>query len=137
MQNLGGVLRLLGKNERASKLIREGFDMISQILPRNQAMVATAYNNLAYDQKMAGGYKESEANYNDALDIRKTIFGDDHPETLVVMNNLAELYLAMNETEKATNYQQQMLAIIGYKEDKPEDEAASNEKFDIVSRHRT
>lgn len=116
LQNLGGVLRELSKPAKASKMIREGLEIIKRLYPRNHAMVGTAFNNLAYDQKRNGLYLEAEKNYEEALDIRQSVFGENHPETVLVMNNLAELYISMNKPEKAQEIQEKILELLGYED---------------------
>lgn len=97
-------------------MIREGLEIIKRLYPRNHAMVGTAFNNLAYDQKRNGLYLEAEKNYEEALDIRQSVFGENHPETVLVMNNLAELYISMNKPEKAQEIQEKILELLGYED---------------------
>ena len=49
-------------------------------------------NNLADLYWNQGRYDEAEPLYLETLETRKRVLGDDHPDTLNSMNNLANLY---------------------------------------------
>jgi tetratricopeptide (TPR) repeat protein len=54
--------------------------------------VATSLNNLALFYCSQGRYKEAEPLYLEALDLRKRLLGDNHPDVAASLNNLAGLY---------------------------------------------
>jgi tetratricopeptide (TPR) repeat protein len=129
MMSLGSVLRLLGGKgaSEASALVAQGSEMVRAVMPANHATVATAYNNLGLDLKRAGHFERAEEAYAKALEIRTETLGPDHPDTIVVLNNQAELYLAQGQAEKAAELQQRILAIVGFEEDEEEVAAAKAE----------
>ncbi len=85
-------------------------------------LTATCLNNLGYVLKLQVQNDQSKLMYEEALDIRTSILGTKHPETIVSMHNLAELLIASGENEKASKLQHQILEII----DKSDDEVNSN-----------
>jgi tetratricopeptide (TPR) repeat protein len=54
--------------------------------------VATSLNNLAHLYESQGRYTEAEPLYLEALDLRKRLLGDNHPDVATSLNNLAALY---------------------------------------------
>ncbi|TYT73011.1 tetratricopeptide repeat protein, partial [Microcystis aeruginosa] len=49
-------------------------------------------NNLAHLYHSQGRYTEAEPLYREALDLRKRLLGDNHPDVATSLNNLAALY---------------------------------------------
>lgn len=47
--------------------------------------------------------------YENAMDIRTAILGSKHPDTIVTMHNIAELYIVMDRIEEATAIQHRIL----------------------------
>ena len=81
-------------------------------------LTATCLNNLGYVLKSQVKNDQSKLMYEEALDIRTSILGTKHPETIVSMHNLAELLITSGENEKASKLQHQILEIIDKNEDK-------------------
>jgi tetratricopeptide (TPR) repeat protein len=54
--------------------------------------VALSLNNLAGLYDSQGRYTEAEPLYLEALDLRKRLLGDNHPDVALSLNNLAGLY---------------------------------------------
>ncbi len=129
MMSLGSVLRLLGGKSasEASALVAQGSEMVRAVMPPNHATVATAYNNLGLDLKRTGLFERAEEAYAKALEIRTETLGAEHPDTIVVLNNQAELYLAQGLPDKAAELQQRILAIVGFEEDEEDLAAAKAE----------
>ena len=57
-----------------------------------EADLATNLNNLAVLYKSQGRYSEAEPLYLQALELRKRLLGEDHPDVATSLNNLAVLY---------------------------------------------
>ena len=53
--------------------------------------------NLARPYGLQGRYAEAEPVYVEALDIQRRVLGEEHPNTLATMINLAGLYEAQGE----------------------------------------
>ena len=52
-------------------------------------------NNLAIAYKSQGKYRDAEVLYKQCLDKKKEVLGENHPDTLMTMNNLAEVVLKL------------------------------------------
>lgn len=88
-------------------------------------LTATCLNNLGYVLKSQAKNDESKLMYEEALDIRTSILGTKHPETIVSMHNLAELLIVTGDNEKASKLQHQILEIVGKSNDSKDDIAIS------------
>ena len=53
---------------------------------------ALTLNNLAYLYNLQGRYDQAEPLYLQALELRKRLLGEEHPNVAASLNNLAELY---------------------------------------------
>jgi hypothetical protein len=51
----------------------------------------TSLNNLAGLYHSQGRYTEAEPLYLEALDLRKQLLGDNHPDVALSLNNLADI----------------------------------------------
>jgi F0F1-type ATP synthase beta subunit len=49
-------------------------------------------NNLAYLYESQGKYEAADPLYEETLQLRKKVLGEEHPHTLASINNLAALY---------------------------------------------
>ena len=56
-----------------------------------------------------GKYAKAEALNNQILDIRRRVSGPEHPETLKVLNNLANVYLYQGKSAEAVTLIEQVL----------------------------
>jgi tetratricopeptide (TPR) repeat protein len=63
--------------------------------------VATSLNNLAALYDSQGRYPEAEPLYLEALDLRKLLLGDNHPDVATSLNNLAGLYKSQGRYPEA------------------------------------
>ncbi|MBM3459575.1 MAG: tetratricopeptide repeat protein, partial [Armatimonadetes bacterium] len=64
----------------------------------NDERRALALNNRGYVRRVLGKYGQAEADLEQSLEIKKRVFGAQHAETAVGLNNLAELYRAMGRS---------------------------------------
>lgn len=64
-------------------------------------MTATTLNNLGVFLKGEDRLYEALGSYQEALEIRRTLLGDKHSETIVCMYNMSELYLVMGSESKS------------------------------------
>ena len=63
--------------------------------------MAQSLNNLAELYRSQGRYTEAEPLYREALDLRKQLLGDNHPDVAQSLNNLASLYYYQGRYEEA------------------------------------
>ena len=57
-------------------------------------------------------YSEAIVYYNEAIHIRSNILSNNHNETIISMHNLAECYLANNDSTEATKIQNEILELL-------------------------
>lgn len=69
------------------------------------------YNYLAIAQKNLGNFQDAVSNYQRAITLRKEVFGENNPETATTMNNLANVYIELEENEKALEMAQRAYEI--------------------------
>jgi serine/threonine-protein kinase len=77
---------------RMEALDRERLDKVRAHLPELRSEMSGALNDLATAQSMNGDLTGAEANYKEALAINTAEVGEEHPETLVVRENLGGVY---------------------------------------------
>ena len=73
---------------------------------------STMVNNLGYLLKQQENFDAAKEAYADALERRREIFGKDHPNVLVTMQNLSELERSMGNGETAVSLQNEILKIL-------------------------
>jgi len=62
---------------------------------------ASTLNNLAYLYDSQGRYDQAEPLYLQALELRKRLLGEDHPDVAQSLNNLAGLYYSQGRYDQA------------------------------------
>jgi len=72
---------------------------------------ARLLNDVAYYLKARGQYAVAESRYQQALEIRRQVLGEQHPDFASSLNNLAALYGATGRYEQAEPLYQQALEI--------------------------
>jgi len=83
-------------------------------------LTATIYNNTGLCYKSQKQFVEAKEYYGKSYHIRSKTLGEDHPETIIVMHNLAECLLASPDKEDqqaGLHWQQQIMALVGSAED--------------------
>jgi tetratricopeptide (TPR) repeat protein len=68
-------------------------------------------NNLAVLYKSQGDYDRALPLYKQALAIRQTVLGENHPDTATSLNNLAVLYYSQGDYARALPLYEQALKI--------------------------
>jgi tetratricopeptide (TPR) repeat protein len=66
-------------------------------------------NGLALSLYQQGKYAEAEAMQRQTLQLQETVFGKDHPDTLISMNNLASSLRQQGKYAEAEKFYQQTL----------------------------
>jgi len=107
-------------------MLRKIINIGKKVHGKLDLVTATASNNLGMLLKTTGRYKEAHEFYEDSLRTRSNVLGDGHPDTLISMNNFAELLIAVGEQEKAAVLQQKILDTIGEVSKKDDNNTNSN-----------
>jgi tetratricopeptide (TPR) repeat protein len=118
--NLAMVKRLQSSKSSAAdkaankceETLQEVLQMCRELCGNNDSMTAVVLSNLGIVLKARSKFSDASKAYTEALNIRSSTLGDAHPDSIVSMHNLAELYLAMNEQEKSEQMQQAILDIL-------------------------
>jgi tetratricopeptide (TPR) repeat protein len=76
-----------------------------------QIDLAASLNNLAGLYRATGRYSEAEPLYQQALELRKRLLGDNHPSLATSLNNLAGLYKSTGHYNKAELLYQEALEL--------------------------
>ncbi len=76
-----------------------------------QIPLSAASNNLALLYESQGRYEEAEPLYLQAIDIDKTVLGENHPDYAIDLNNLAGLYRSQGHYEEAEPLYKQAIGI--------------------------
>lgn len=89
LNDLGAVLRSLGRNAEAGAALREALALRQRALGPNHPGVATSMLNVAAVARDAGDYAAAESLFRASLAIRRRAFGDAHAEVAGSMIGLA------------------------------------------------
>ncbi|HET7276311.1 MAG TPA: serine/threonine-protein kinase [Longimicrobiaceae bacterium] len=95
---LAYILRAKGDLEAAESIYREV--LAAERIGANPASVAATSNNLAYLLKVKGDFAAAEPLYREALEIHRSIYGETHPTTLMMMSNLASVLYEQGKFEE-------------------------------------
>jgi tetratricopeptide (TPR) repeat protein/MinD-like ATPase involved in chromosome partitioning or flagellar assembly len=68
-------------------------------------------NEYAYTIYSLGDHRKAIEYYEQALAIRKKVYGEKHPQVASALNNLGEVWNTLGESRKAIEYYEQALAI--------------------------
>jgi tetratricopeptide (TPR) repeat protein len=109
LNGLGAALNELGRYQEAADRLHQAESIGLQAGLRGQKELAVSLNNLADLAQKQKRLAEARQLYEKALDIDKTVLGDDHPETLSIERNLGSLLLDLGEYAKAESLYQDIL----------------------------
>ena len=125
--NLSNVYKSMGEIQVAEDLLLEALSSARSEHGEMSSLTATVLNNLGVllkkDSKRMSTAKEY---YQEALRIRSYTLGNQHPDTIVSMNNLAELHIAMGQEKEALELQEKILELVGAKREEEEGEERAN-----------
>jgi serine/threonine-protein kinase len=96
LTNLAGMLSEPGEHARAVEYAQAAIELAQRHPDGVEAVLATAYNNLATAQESLGQYDAALLSFERALDLRRQIDGEMHPDYAIALNNLAFLHAAMD-----------------------------------------
>eukprot|EP00601_Ochromonadales_sp_CCMP2298_P032172 CAMPEP_0173341636 /NCGR_PEP_ID=MMETSP1144-20121109/9689_1 /TAXON_ID=483371 /ORGANISM="non described non described, Strain CCMP2298" /LENGTH=357 /DNA_ID=CAMNT_0014287995 /DNA_START=24 /DNA_END=1093 /DNA_ORIENTATION=- len=107
--HMASLLRMTKQEQKALVLLQETLLKAQQTYGLIDLICAALHNDLGLLLKSRGStdsasestYSEALVHYTTALEIRSKQLGDLHSDTVVSTHNLAELYVAMGQEEKA------------------------------------
>ena len=99
LHNLGKLYILMGDYGLAEKKLKRSLEISKEKLAHLN--FATTLNEFGYLNELKGDYKSAELCYKEALEIRKKGLGEEHPDYLSSLNNLAILYSKTNRSKDA------------------------------------
>ena len=113
---LAGYLHDLAKLFEDLGRYREGIPPMEEAVEIAKAKatpktVAVYLDKLAQLYKYQGYYKEAEPLHCRALELRKYLFGEEHPHVANSLNNLASVYIAQGRYEEAVSLNCQTLEL--------------------------
>ena len=117
----------MGQTKAAEDLLLEALSSARTVHGELSSLTATILNNLGVllKQDPTRIYTAKEY-YEEALRIRSYTLGNQHPDTIVSMNNLAELHLALGQEKEARDLQEKILELMGAKREEEEGEERAN-----------
>ena len=86
---LGSAIQDTRDDSTAERLYRKAIALERSRNVRGDTILAFTLNNLGVLLRRRGDMQGAETSYREALDIRHVSLGDDHPETIRTLNNLA------------------------------------------------
>jgi len=106
---LSGALLALGRNQEALEL-QEEVIAVRRAGP-DPDQLATALNNLANLQGNLGMLAQAESSLEEALEINRRIYGEEHPNVTTNLNNLATLLWRRGDHARAAELQTRVLEL--------------------------
>lgn len=98
-QQMGAVLRRLGRYEEASVCYHSAMDLFRIVGADLESSVTL--NSLAIIERRQGNLQESERYYKDSIELRERVDGRVNPDTAASYANLGRLYNQMGRYEDA------------------------------------
>ncbi|GHU74497.1 hypothetical protein FACS1894188_02900 [Clostridia bacterium] len=96
--NIGNIYYMQGEYQKALDFYSKNLSYCSTDSPIYTAQV---YNNIATVYGEMGKYEESLDYYSKAVNIKKSILGEESPNTLDTYSNIASVYCKQGDYEKA------------------------------------
>ncbi len=100
-----------GKFEQAIIVAQEAIKLGRKNLYKHQTF-ADSLNNLAELYRMLGYFSQAKPLYIEALNLRKELLGDSHPDIAQALNNLAAFYVAQGLYSQAEQLFLKVLLIV-------------------------
>jgi len=111
LNNLAGVLRLLGDLEGAKKGFERAIVIEERSSEPDQLKIAVRANNLGTVLRVLGDLEGAKENFERALSIDERSYGPNHFKTAIRLNNLGDVFQEMGRIEKARGTYQRALMI--------------------------
>ncbi|WP_285905502.1 tetratricopeptide repeat protein, partial [Pseudodesulfovibrio pelocollis] len=121
----GKAFRMAGLFEEATEQWERCLHYCESMTPPDEAMIATACNNIAVIYEEQQRFDEAERHFKKALDIRERVFGKAHHKVASTCNNLAPLYETQQRFVEAEALYKRALDIQAHVFGKDHNEVAS------------
>jgi len=106
---LSKALREEGKIDEAEALLRHGLGVMSK-MKKPSTTLAMIVDELGKIAVKRNNLDEAEKEYKESIELFTTVHGKDHPSTLTIRGNLADVYTRKKETKKAEPMMREILA---------------------------
>ena len=106
---LSKALRMEGKVDEAESLLRHGYAVMSK-QKKPTTTLAMIVDELGKVAVKRNDLDEAEKQYRESIALFTTIHGKDHPSTLTIRGNLADLYTRKKDAKKADAMMREILA---------------------------
>jgi CHAT domain-containing protein/tetratricopeptide (TPR) repeat protein len=96
----GRIREDLGDHARATEPLETARRVLGGRNQDRSETYARVLNNLAAQYHLSGNYEAAEPLYQEALALKRDLYGPEHPTYLLTLNNLGKLYLQMQDVER-------------------------------------
>ena len=100
-----------GKYHEAHRLLQSAFFLIESLPDSDQELKANILNDLGVNNGSLGNYKGALKYEERALEIRRQLFGEQHPDTADSLNNVGGTYGGLGNHKEALRYKERALKI--------------------------
>lgn len=107
-----GSYRDRGDFETADQYLRDAYLQISLEHGEENATAAAILNSWGLLYKKQGKFQRALDTYKRSLDLRETLFGEDHPETNATRHNIGEIHNDMGNPEAAMEMFKKNMALM-------------------------
>ena len=94
----------MGETQKAINLTSRTIEIKQKIIEKEKIDTAISYTNLAVLEEMQGNNQIAIEHHKKALNLNIEIFGKEHDVTQNNYKNIAQLYFATQQYEKAKEY---------------------------------
>lgn len=108
--NLAQAYRRNQEYQKSESLYKE---VLYSLPAENSATVEASaiHNNLGFLMKVQEKYDDALVHYNRALEINRFVYGETHPNTVLILNNLSALYATTGQFDRAEEIRFDLLEI--------------------------
>jgi eukaryotic-like serine/threonine-protein kinase len=110
LNNFGKLLQMKGDLKAAEPLYLEALETFR--LLKIDAEVAKVLGNLGYLFALEGKNREAIAAHSEELEIRRALFGENHPDVAKTLGSLATIFGILGERRKTESLHRQALGIL-------------------------
>ncbi len=107
LTNRASLLRATGKYEESERMLLRAINIFKSA--RAKPNLARSLDGLALVYFTRGWYQKAEPLFREALQIRKDVFGDEHPEVAAALNSLGVFLSDQNRMDEAQLLQENAL----------------------------
>ncbi|MCP4219938.1 MAG: tetratricopeptide repeat protein [bacterium] len=100
-----------GKYREIQKQVQAAFSIMAGTGNPDKKLEANILNDLGFTHNVLGNYTKALEYHQQALNIRREIFGEKHVDTANSLNSVGSTYASLGNKEDALKYQEQALKI--------------------------